>query len=64
MPDEEERMAKLSARISHDAWLQLKRMRHHPQFGAVLTHLEAIEGTIGDADLRAAQNRLDSGNKN
>ena len=64
MPDEEERMAKLSARVSHDAWLQLKRMRHHPQFGAVLTRLEAIEGTINDADVRAAQKLLGSDNKN
>jgi hypothetical protein len=60
MTIEDERMAKLSARVSHEAWLQLKRMSHHPQFGELLTQLEAVEGTIGDADLQAAQELLES----
>jgi hypothetical protein len=59
MPYKDQRMAKLSARISHEAWLQLKQMSHHPKFGELLTYLEAVEGTIGDADLQAAQKLLD-----
>ena len=63
MPYKDPRMVKLSARISHEAWLQLKRMSHHPKFDELLTHLETVEGTIGNADLQAARKLLDGRKK-
>ncbi len=46
MPKEENKLARLVGRTSRDAWLQLQRMRHHPHFHALITHLETLQGEI------------------
>jgi hypothetical protein len=46
MTTNDKRLAVLSGRMEKEAWIQLYRMQHHPKFGAVLTRLEQIAGTI------------------
>ena len=46
MPTVEEKLAGLIGRTSRDAWLQLRRMRHHPHFLALIEHLETLQGEI------------------
>ena len=45
------RIARLSGRASHEAWVQLQRFRHHPQIERLLAYLEDVEGTVSLADI-------------
>jgi hypothetical protein len=54
MPGKSERLARLSARIDRDGWLQLNRMRHHPNFDELLEFLEAIPGTVTPTHIESA----------
>jgi hypothetical protein len=45
------RIARLSGRASHKAWVQLQRFRHHPQIERLLAYLEDVEGTVSLADI-------------
>lgn len=61
MPTAQRKLARLSGRASREAWLQLQRMRHHPNFPRLLAHLETLDGTVLDSDVeQAAQRFLDS----
>jgi len=57
MTSDEERLIKLSGRLSHDAWLMLCDVRNHPRFGEVLTDLERREGQLSSIDLEIALGR-------
>ena len=46
MPNDANKLAGLAGRTSRDAWLQLQRMRHHPNFHALVAHLETLHGEI------------------
>lgn len=52
------RLARLSGRTSREAWLQLKQMRHHPNFPVLLAHLEAKKGSVLDSDVEQAARRF------
>jgi len=57
----EKRMAMLSGRIDHEAWTQLQRVRHHPNFTGLLEHLERLDGAVRETDIeRAARLFLDN----
>lgn len=61
MSTAQKKLERLSGRTSREAWLQLQRMRHHPNFAALLAHLETIKGTVRNSDVeRAAQRFLDT----
>jgi hypothetical protein len=47
----EERIAMLSGRTNREAWLQLQRIRHHPNFGALLMHLERLGRQVRETDV-------------
>lgn len=60
MPFGDKRLAALSGRTDKDAWIQLYRMQHHPNFVLVLAELEKIPGTITVRHVEdAAQRFLD-----
>ena len=50
----EKRMAKLSGRMSHDAWLKLQKARQHPRFPDMLADLEKIDGSLNAEDIQRA----------
>ena len=54
----EERIAKLSGRCTHGAWINLQRMRHHPNFPGLLSHLEMLEGAVTQDDVEEAAMRF------
>ncbi len=57
----EERIAMLSRRTDREAWLQLQRIRHHPNFAKLLAHLELLFGEVREADVdHAARLFLDN----
>lgn len=58
MTDIDKRLSILSGRTSREAWLQLQRMRHHPNVGALLAYLEQVGGAIRDADVHEAMRRF------
>ena len=61
MPTEDKKMARLIGRTSREAWLQLQRMRHHPNFHALIAHLETVQGEIFGRHVdEAAQRFLDA----
>jgi len=61
VPTEDNKMARLIGRTSREAWLQLQRMRHHPNFHVLLAHLETVQGQISGLHVdEAAQRFLDS----
>jgi hypothetical protein len=59
--EQDTKLSRLIGRTSRDAWLQLQRMRHHPNFHALVAHLETLQGEIlGWHVDEAAQKILDS----
>ena len=58
MPSNLERLARLSARMERDAWIQLNRMRHHPKFDALLEFLESVPGTVLPIHVEAAAQQI------
>lgn len=50
----EKRLARLSGRITHDAWLKLQEVRQHPKFADLLADLEEIDGSLNAGDIRRA----------
>jgi len=59
----EKRMANLSARASHEAWLQIQRLRHHPKFEKLLAQLEKVDGTLRGPDVEKAARRFLDGHE-
>ena len=60
MANKDKRLSVLSGRTDKEAWIQLYRMQHHPQFGSVLSELEQVAGTITQQHVEtAAQQFLD-----
>lgn len=58
MTNLEKRLAKLSGRTSREAWLRLQKARQHPRFAELLAELEAIDGTVGVAEIQRAIRRF------
>jgi hypothetical protein len=58
MTSNDKRLAMLSGRMDKEAWIQLYRMRHHPNFGEVLSRLEPVIGTITRDHVEAAAREL------
>ncbi|MGQ0525460.1 MAG: hypothetical protein ACT4P8_17575 [Betaproteobacteria bacterium] len=42
----EKRLAKLSGRMSREAWLKLRTVRQHPHLTELLSNLEKVDGTL------------------
>lgn len=61
MIDIDQRLAMLIGRTTHEAWLELQRVRHHPNFEDLLTDLERLSGTVTDRDVGNAVRRIDRG---
>jgi hypothetical protein len=58
MPKKDSELARLIGRTSRDAWLQLQRMRHHPNFHALVAHLETFQGEITGWHVDEASQRI------
>ena len=57
----DERIAMLSGRTNREAWVQLQRVRHHPNFADLLEHLERLDGQVRETDVdHAARLFLDN----
>jgi len=58
MTNVERRLAMLTGRTTREAWLRLQRMQHRPEFEALLTDLERLDGTVTESDVSRAVQRL------
>jgi hypothetical protein len=46
MTNLEKRLARLSGRVTHEAWNQLLKSLNHPRFPEILSDLERVDGTL------------------
>lgn len=54
MTSREKRLAKLSGRMSREAWLRLQTVREHPHLTELLSDLEKVEGTLNVKHIQLA----------